>query len=149
MGTRPKFLTVKILGLVAVACAILPSGRHDQAVAADPDGGELAGVWKRPDGTPKQPLVAFAVGGTGHFTLKWNTHTQIGTLTLTPTSSPKKLALEFREGDHKGATRYGIYKVDTVGNKQRLTLCLAKPNAEAPTEFVRKPGAFELWTLER
>jgi uncharacterized protein (TIGR03067 family) len=60
------------------------------------------------------------------------------TIKLDPAKSPKAIDMTFEDGDNKGDTAQGIYKLDG----DTLTICRPRlPPHERPSEFVTKPGS--------
>jgi uncharacterized protein (TIGR03067 family) len=57
--------------------------------------------------------------------------------TINPTANPTAIDITFTEGEGKGGTSLGIYKVeDSV-----LTICRSAPGKARPTEFSSNPGS--------
>jgi uncharacterized protein (TIGR03067 family) len=57
---------------------------------------------------------------------------------IDPAKTPKTMDMTFQDGDNKGDTAEGIYKLDG----DTLTICRPRlPPHERPTEFVTKPGS--------
>jgi uncharacterized protein (TIGR03067 family) len=69
-----------------------------------------------------------------------------GTTDIDPTKSPMTLDISYTEGDIKGKTVLGIYKIDD----DILTMCRAGPGHPRPSEFVSSPGSgLTLMTYKR
>jgi uncharacterized protein (TIGR03067 family) len=60
-----------------------------------------------------------------------------GTTRIDPTTDPMSMDVTYTEGDPKGQTALGIYKIEDVV----LTICRAAPGQGRPTEFTSKPGS--------
>jgi uncharacterized protein (TIGR03067 family) len=60
-----------------------------------------------------------------------------GTTTIDPTKNPMTLDVTYTEGDFKGLTALGVYKIEA----DLLTICRAAPGKARPTEFASKPGS--------
>ena len=58
-----------------------------------------------------------------------------GTTTIDPTSKPATFDIVFSEGDAKGQTSRGIYKIEG----ETLTICRAAAGKDRPPEFASKP----------
>jgi RNA polymerase sigma factor (sigma-70 family) len=70
---------------------------------------------------------------------------EMGEVRLDPGKDPKHIDLVAPEGDQKGKTLQGIYKLE----KGRLTICLRDPGKSRPTEFTADAGSDqEMITLE-
>jgi uncharacterized protein (TIGR03067 family) len=59
-----------------------------------------------------------------------------GTTKIDPTTQPMLIDIAYTQGDSKGKTSLGIYKLE----RDVLTICRAAPDHARPTEFVSKPG---------
>jgi uncharacterized protein (TIGR03067 family) len=69
-----------------------------------------------------------------------------GTTRIDPTQSPMTLDVTYTEGDIKGRTALGIYKIDD----DVLTICRAAPGKPRPTQFTSTPGSgLTLMTYKR
>jgi uncharacterized protein (TIGR03067 family) len=70
------------------------------------------------------------------------------TVSLDPTTSPKTISFEFKDGTYKGQKRHGIYEL--AGNQ--LKLCYGPSDKPRPTEF-KSPansGLFlETWARQK
>jgi uncharacterized protein (TIGR03067 family) len=54
--------------------------------------------------------------------------------------TPKVIDLTVSEGQDKGKTQRGIYKIEAnIYNGFYLTICFARPGADRPSEFLYKP----------
>jgi len=60
-----------------------------------------------------------------------------GTTRIDPTQSPMTVDVTYTDGDMKGQTALGIYKIDN----DVLTICRAAPGNARPTEFASTPGS--------
>jgi uncharacterized protein (TIGR03067 family) len=60
-----------------------------------------------------------------------------GTIKLNPTQRPRAIDITFTEGEHKGKTALGIYKIDSDG----FRVCIARVGDERPTEFSARAGS--------
>ena len=66
------------------------------------------------------------------YTFEFNGLTEEGTIKVEPGKKPATIDLAITEGDDKGKSQVGIYKVDG----DTITVCLAAPGAkDRPTEF--------------
>jgi uncharacterized protein (TIGR03067 family) len=70
------------------------------------------------------------------YTLKVGDETVQGTMEINPSKNPKAIDVKPDTGSNKGKTLLGIYEVD--GDK--LTICLALPGKDRPTEFSTEAG---------
>ena len=59
------------------------------------------------------------------------------TTKIDPTSNPMTIDITFTEGDPKGQTALGIFKIEY----DLLTICRSAPGKPRPTEFSSKPGS--------
>jgi uncharacterized protein (TIGR03067 family) len=59
------------------------------------------------------------------------------TTKLDPTQNPMTIDVTFTEGDLKGKTSLGIYKIEG----DLLTICRSAPDQARPTEFASLPGS--------
>jgi uncharacterized protein (TIGR03067 family) len=59
------------------------------------------------------------------------------TTKIDPTANPATIDITFSEGDGKGQTALGIYKVENGV----LTICRSAPGKTRPTEFASNPGS--------
>jgi uncharacterized protein (TIGR03067 family) len=59
------------------------------------------------------------------------------TITIDPTASPMAMDISFTEGNQKGKTALGIYKIED----DILTICRAEPDYPRPTEFASAAGS--------
>ena len=60
-----------------------------------------------------------------------------GTIKLNPTKKPRAIDITFTEGEDKGKTALGIYKIDSDG----FRVCIARVGDERPTEFSARAGS--------
>jgi uncharacterized protein (TIGR03067 family) len=60
-----------------------------------------------------------------------------GTAKLDPAKKPKTVDVTFTEGEHKGKTALGIYKIDS----DAFRVCVARPGDYRPAEFSAKAGS--------
>jgi uncharacterized protein (TIGR03067 family) len=60
-----------------------------------------------------------------------------GTTRIDPTSNPMTIDVTYTEGDPKGQTALGIFKIED----DLLTICRSAPDKARPTEFSSKPGS--------
>ena len=71
------------------------------------------------------------------------------TIKIDATKTPKTIDMTFQDGDNKGDTAEGIYKLED----DKLTICRPRlPPRERPTEFVTKPGTdrfIVVWKREK
>jgi uncharacterized protein (TIGR03067 family) len=59
------------------------------------------------------------------------------TTTIDPSSNPMTIDMTYTEGDPKGRTALGIYKIED----DLLTICRAAPDKPRPDAFASKPGS--------
>ena len=68
------------------------------------------------------------------------------TTKIDPTQGPMTIDMTYTEGDPKGTTSLGIYKIED----DLLTICRATPGKARPAEFTSKPGSGDtLMTYKR
>ena len=70
------------------------------------------------------------------------------TVSLDPTTSPKSITFEFKDGPYKGQKRHGIYEL--VGNQ--LKMCYGPSDKPKPTEFKSGPNCgyfLETWARQK
>jgi uncharacterized protein (TIGR03067 family) len=60
-----------------------------------------------------------------------------GSAKIDPTKNPMTIDVMYTEGDYKGQTGLGIYKIED----DVLTICRAAPDHARPTEFASRPGS--------
>jgi uncharacterized protein (TIGR03067 family) len=107
---------------------------------------ELAGTWqsvsysldgnKAPDEDLKK--VTLSIDADGKASARRDGQVFIAsTLKIDPNSAPMTVDVTFTEGDAKGRTALGIYKIED----DVLTLCRAAPDKARPAEFSSKPGS--------
>jgi uncharacterized protein (TIGR03067 family) len=69
-------------------------------------------------------------------------------VSLDPTTSPKSIAFEFKDGPYKGQRRHGIYEL--VGNQ--LKMCYGPGDKPKPTEFKAPANSgffLETWARQK
>ncbi len=59
---------------------------------------------------------------------------------LDPSKSPKTITMTVMQGDWKGKTALGIYRIEG----DTLRICYALPGQPAPAEFATRPGSKQL-----
>jgi uncharacterized protein (TIGR03067 family) len=69
-----------------------------------------------------------------------------GSTQIDPTANPMSMNVTYTEGDPKGQTAFGIYKIEG----DLLTICRSAPGQARPTEFASTPGSgHTLMTYQR
>jgi len=144
MRLHPFLILVVVLSLAADA-------PKDNAVKKELK--KVEGTWALSSGEDKDEKVADDVLKNASLTIEGNKHTFkigdqtiAGTHTIDPTTKPKTIDAAHTEGPFNGQTLLGIYKLE--GDK--LTVCLALPDKERPTEFTTKLGTGTLlYTFKR
>jgi len=66
--------------------------------------------------------------------------TWVTTYKLDPSKSPRSIVMTVTQGEWKGKTSYGIYRLEG----DLLRICYALPGQPAPAEFTTKPGSKQL-----
>ncbi len=107
---------------------------------------ELAGTWqavsyaldgkKAPDEDMKKIQLVIDAGGKAT-ALRESKVFIASTTKIDPASNPMTIDITFTEGDLKGQSALGIYKIED----DVLTICRAAPDATRPTEFASKSGS--------
>lgn len=107
---------------------------------------ELEGTWQAVsytlDGktTPAEDIknVTLTIDSSGKVTARREGKSFIGgTTTIDPTQDPITIDIAYTEGEIKGKTALGIYKIEG----ELLTICRTVPGHPRPTEFVSSPGS--------
>ena len=83
----------------------------------------------------------------GKYTFEFGGMTEEGTIKLDPAKKPATIDLAITDGQDKGKSQVGIYKIDG----DTITVCLARPGAnDRPTEFKStEENGFILVTVKR
>jgi uncharacterized protein (TIGR03067 family) len=68
-----------------------------------------------------------------------------GTFKLDPTKTPKAMDIKIESGEDKGKDQYCIYELD----RDRLTICCAKPGEDRPTKPSAKKAGVTRFVFER
>jgi uncharacterized protein (TIGR03067 family) len=84
-----------------------------------------------------------------HYTINTGKGTHEAIITIDPTKNPKTIDMKLADGDNKGETAEGIYKLEG----DTLTICRPRlPPRPRPTEFSTKPGTdcfLVVWKREK
>src|SRR5262249_28644075 len=106
---------------------------------------ELTGTWQTVaytrDGNKASdqglPKIKLVIDANGRATALRSGETFFaGTTRLDPTTDPMSIDVTYTEGESKGKTAFGIFKIEG----DLLTICRALPGQVRPTEFASAPG---------
>jgi uncharacterized protein (TIGR03067 family) len=132
-----------VLGLNFGGWQIAAVGQDD----SDKELKKLEGVYVMVSGEAKGEKLPDKIVKTATLTVKGDKHTVkigedtiIGTHKLAPTSKPKEMDSTDTEGEFKGKTYLGIYKME----KGEFTVCFAPPGKDRPKEFTTRSGTGEI-----
>jgi len=127
-------------------------------VAADAPQDEqkkLEGTWSMISGEEKGEKVPEQTLKNAKLTFRGDKHTvmvgketMIGTHKLDPAKKPAEIDVVDTEGQYKGKTLLGIYKLEG----DQFTVCFPAPDKERPKEFTTKSGTGEIlhtWKREK
>jgi uncharacterized protein (TIGR03067 family) len=142
-----RYVVISAVSFLIAGVGLLRAADDAKVEAARKDLKSMAGAWKvtsrEVDGEKaaaeafKGVAVKAAEDGTTTITRDGQVIRKVKWVNVDPTKKPKTMDVEIVEGDDKGQTLLGIYRMED----DLLTLCIANPGKERPTTFSAKAGS--------
>jgi uncharacterized protein (TIGR03067 family) len=140
----------QLLAVVATSLLLAADAPKDDATKKK-EVDKLQGAWKvsrwdsggnsLPDEALKQ--MKFNIKG-DKYTFEFADMKEEGTMTLDPSKNPATIDLKIEEGNDKGKTQVGIYKLE----KDTIKLCLAPAGSkDRPKEFASKEDSENIFIV--